>query len=95
MRCPGRWAGGAQSAKQSVPRSLFLPLSGFVCLFVFFFAFSLSKSTSLWPWWKELFFGGVLGWGWGGGVGRKDEMVSDCELGRSAFSAEESRILRN
>ena len=29
------------------------------------------------------------------GEGRKDEMLFDCELSRSAFSAEESRILEN
>lgn len=43
--------------------------------------------------WEGTSLGGVLGVGWGGG-GRKDEMVSDCELGRSAFSAEESRRSR-
>lgn len=84
MRCPGRWAGGAQSAKQSVPRSLFLPLSGVF----FFFGFSSQNQPLYGPGGRNFFFGGVLGWGWGGGVGRKDEMVSDCELGRSAFSAE-------
>lgn len=60
---------GAGLEGRKVPNKVRRALYSSLSLCFFFFCSSFSKSTSLWPWWKELFFGGVLGWGWGWGGG--------------------------